>query len=366
MGRNSKKSTLLLLLLLISAVMMLAACGGQQGQENKNAQPEKIETATKTIKWKMATSWATGIELYEDMAVVFAKEVGRMSNGRLVIEPFPAGAIAPALEVSETVSKGVAQAGHLAPIYDIGKDRTSVLFGGYAGSPNSEEMLNWIYSGGGYELWKKWREEKFNLVGFPCGIRTREVFLHSHKPVKNLADLKGLKIRTAGAWAEILPKMGASVVSLPGDEVLPALERKVIDATEWATLGSNISVGFHEIAKYIIIPGVHQPTAPMEVVINKDAWNQLPEDLKNIVETAAKIATLHSWTKYAQMDMGSIDVYKKAGNEIIVMDPSVEKETLALAKEWADQAAAQNEWFKKVLDSQRKFHEGWLEILPNR
>lgn len=357
------KRVALFLAVIVLACIVFVGCNTEQSNEKKVTE-DKV--AVETIKWKMATSWATGMEFYEDMAVYFANEVKKLSNGRLVIEPFPAGAIAPALEVSETVKKGVAQIGHLSPLYDYGKDRTVALLNGYADSAGSEEMINWLYSGGGAQLWKEWREQKFGLVSFPVGVATREVFLHSHKPVKTLEDLKGMKIRTAGSWAELLPKLGASVVTLPGDEVLPALERKVIDGTEWSTLGGNLTVGFHEIAKYIIVPGIHQPVGVFEAVINKEAWDKLPDDLKAIVENAAKSATLYSWTKFAARDMGAMEKYKKAGNEIIVMDASVEKEARKLAREWADQQAASNEWFKKILDSQRKYHQGWLEILPNR
>ena len=130
-------------------------------------------------------------------------------------------------------------------------------------------MLHWLYTGGGQQLWREYREEKFGVIAFPCGIRPPEAFAHSHKPIRTLDDFKGLKMRTVGAWAQILPGLGASVVSLPGGEVYQALERKVIDATEWATPGENVISGFHEIAKYIIVPGSHQPSAPFEITINK-------------------------------------------------------------------------------------------------
>ena len=362
---NKKRTGLLVALVLI--LLLVAGCGGSnEAVDTGGGGGEQPSAKVETINWKLTTSWPTGIPLYEEMAVYFANEVDKLSNGRLKIDVFPAGSIAPALEVSEAVKTGIAQAGHLWPGYDIGKDRTAVLFGGYAGSPGSDEMLNWLYNGGGYEMWKEWRQEKFGIIGFPGGIRTREVFLHAHKPVQTLDDLKGMKIRTVGAWAEILPKLGASVVSLAGDEVLPALERKVIDGTEWATPGEDLVMGFHDVAKYIVVPGVHQPVAPMELVINLEAWNALSKDLQEIVEAAAKTTTLHSWTKMASLDMGAMDEYKEAGTEIIVMDPSVEKEARKYAKEWADEIAGQNEWFKKVLDSQTEYHEGWQEILPNR
>lgn len=354
------------LLVVLSLILVsLVGCGASTAPSGQQ-QTQTAVAPDKVIKWKLTTSWSTGIPLYIDVAQAFAKEVEKMSNGRLKIETFPGGAIAPALEVSEAVRTGVADAGHLWPGYDIGKDRASALIGGYAGSGTSEEMLHWIYNGGGYKIWQDWRKDKFGLVAFPLGIRPQEIFLHSIKPVRTLADLKGLKVRTVGAWAEILPGLGASVVSLAGDEVLPALERKVIDATEWATPGEDLSMGFHEVSKYIMIPGVHQPSAPFELVINPKSWNALTPDLQAIVEDAAKSVTMSSWTKLGVDDMGAMQKYAKAGNEIIVMDPSVKTEAVRLANDWADKNAKDNAWFDKILKSQREFSKNWQQVKPNR
>jgi TRAP-type mannitol/chloroaromatic compound transport system substrate-binding protein len=182
---------------------------------------KKVHAQAKTFKWRMATSWPTGQPLYNDMAKVLPDVVKKMSGGRLQIDIFPAGAIAPALEIVDAVRRGVCQMGHSWPGYDIGIHPGSCLIGGFAGSPNSEVMIHWMYQSDGYKLWHDFRLEKFNVIAFPGGLRPTEVFAHSHKPIKNLEDLKGIKFRTVGAWADILPKLGASVVTLPGGEVLP-------------------------------------------------------------------------------------------------------------------------------------------------
>lgn len=321
---------------------------------------------SKTFKWRMATPWPTGIPLFKDMAKVLPEVVKKMSGGRLIIETFPAGAIAPALEVVDAVRRGVCQMAHTWPGYDIGIHPATCLLGGYAGSPNSEVMIHWMYQSDGYKLWQEFRKEKFNVIAFPGGLRPTEVFAHSHKPIRTLADLKGIKFRTVGAWADILSKLGAAVVTLPGGEVLPALERRVIDATEWATPGENLPMGFHEIAKYVIIPGVHQPCAPFEYVINPKAWEELPEDLKSMVEEAAKVTTLMSWTKIGVLDIGAMETFKKRGNVIIELSPEVQAAAYKLGREWADQHAAKDPWFKKILESQRKFEEGWKSVERNR
>ena len=343
MTRHFKSS-----LLLVTVVVLMTLVSGPVLAEN--------------YKWKMTTSWPSGIPLYTDMAELYAQTVEKLSNGQMKIQVFPSGAISPALEVTDSVKKGIAEMGHTWPGYDIGRDETTAILGGYAGGMESVPMLHWLYSGGGKELWRQFREEKFGVVSFPMGIRPPEAFAHSHKPITTLDDFNGLKMRTVGAWAQILPGLGASVVSLPGGEVYQALERKVIDATEWATPGENVISGFHEIAKYVIVPGAHQPSAPFELTINKEKFDALPDSLKVVLEQAAEYTTFESWVRIGRLDMGALEIFKKNGNEIIFLSPEVQKRAHELGKEWAAGIAAKNDWFKKVMESQDKFEQEWTAV----
>jgi len=318
--------------------------------------------AAQNYKWKMTTSWPSGIPLYTDIAELYAQTVEKLSGGQMKIQVLPGGAISPALEVTDSVRKGIAEMGHTWPGYDIGRDATTAILGGYAGGMESVPMLHWLYTGGGKELWRQFREEKFGVVSFPMGIRPPEAFAHSHKPIRNLDDFKGLKMRTVGAWAQILPGLGASVVSLPGGEVYQALERKVIDATEWATPGENVISGFHEIAKYVIVPGAHQPSAPFELSINKEKFDALPDTLKAVLEEAAEYTTFESWVRIGRLDMGAMEIFKKNGNEIIFLSPETQKRAHELGKEWAAAKAKDNPWFKKVMESQDKFEQEWSAV----
>lgn len=308
--------------------------------------------------WKMTTAWPGG-PLMEIGAKAFCEKVEFFTEGRIKIQPFPAGALGNALKVPETVKNGVAECGHTWMGYDWGADTTTCLFGGYAGSFDTERMLHWMYEYDGAKMQRQFRDETAGVISIPLFIRTAEVFLHSRKPVKTLADLKGLKLRTAGAWVDMTREMGAAPVTTPGGEIYTALERGVIDATEWGTLWENISPGFYKVAKYLIIPGVHQPTAPFELVINKAAWAKLSPRDQKIVEETARLVTFDTWTKIGAEDAKSLEVYKKAGNEIIELDPEVQYESRKVADRWADKQAAGNAWFKKVLESQRAFEKEW-------
>lgn len=311
-------------------------------------------------KFKMATSWSGG-PLMEIGAQAFADKVAAMSDGRITIEVFPSGTLGPGLKVSETVSQGVAEMGHTWIGYDWGQDPTAVLFGGFAGSFDTERMLHWLYRAGGAEMQAQWRDEKFNLISMPLFIRTAEVFLHSRKPVRTLDDLQGLKLRTAGAWLEISQGMGAAPVTMPGGDVYPALERGTIDATEWGTLWENISPGFHRITKYVIIPGVHQPTAPFELLINKDAWNSLSEKDQQLIRDAAFMTTMNTWLTIGQEDAKALEFFRSQGNEIIELDPEVQYKAREAGLAWAEEKAKDNEWFAKVLASQKEFDALWKD-----
>jgi TRAP-type mannitol/chloroaromatic compound transport system substrate-binding protein len=184
--------------------------------------------------------------------------------------------------------------------------------------------------------------------------------------VRTLADLDGLKLRKAGAWLEISKGLGAAPVTMPGGEVYTSLERGAIDATEWGTLYENMSSGFHKIAKYVIIPGIHQPTAPFELVINKEAWAKLSERDQAMVALAAKIVTFESWTRIGHEDAKALEFYREAGNEIIVLDDEVQKKGKQLGVDWAKEQAKSNPWFDKVLQSQLAYEKLWKDAAHYR
>jgi len=313
-----------------------------------------------SYSWKMATAWSGG-PLMEIGAKAFAEKLDFLSGGRMKIQVFPGGSLGNALKVSETVKNGVAEMGHTWMGYDWGADPTTVLFGGYAGSFDTEKMLHWLYEDGGAEMQRQFRDEKFGVISLPMFIRTAEVCLHSRKPVRTLADLKGLKMRTAGAWIEMSKELGASPVTTPGGEIYPALERGVIDATEWGTLWENISPGFYKVAKYLIIPGIHQPTAPFELVINKDLWAKLSPADRRLIEMTAKLNTFETWTRIGEEDAKALEFYRKAGNEIIDLSPEVQYAARRVAFKWADKTRAGNPWFEKAFKSQILFEELWTD-----
>jgi TRAP-type mannitol/chloroaromatic compound transport system substrate-binding protein len=319
------------------------------------ALPLQDAKAQNKMELNMATPWAGGHWL--DLgAKGFADLVGTLTEGRIKINVFPAGALGPALKVTETVQKGVADVGHNWPGYDWAIDRTGAIFGGWSGGPNPEEFMLWLLNGDGTDLWKKWRQEKSDVVIVPCGILESEIFMHSHRPVRTPDDMKGLKLRTSAAWAEIAPMLGASTVVMPGSEVFGALERKVVDAIEWGGPGINLSEGFHKIAKYIVLPGLHQPSGAHECMFNKNVWAKIGERDKRLIELAGRMMLLNTYLGYAKDD---VDAFKKMTEnknvEIIRIDKSLVDAAVKASNEWAAKQAAGNEWFKRAYENQTGF-----------
>ena len=315
--------------------------------------------------WSMATAWGGGPFLKED-AEGFAKLVDTMTDGSIKIQVFPGGTLGKPLKVTDTVKSNVAQIGHSWPGYDWGIDKTTVLFANMAGGLNPEELMMWFYQAGAADLLFEYRKEAFGVAAIPCGIFPTEIFLHSKKKIETLEDFQGLKMRTAGAWAEIAGNLGASTVILPGAEVYPALERGVIDATEWSSPSVNLPSGFHKIAKYIITPGIHQPAALQECAINMEAWDRISERERELLKLAGRINVLDSWSRYAYRDIAAVEEMKAAGNEFVKLDPKFIEASIEAAAKWSDEQAAENAWFKRVLEHRRAFQNAmgshWKEF----
>ncbi|MAU44310.1 MAG: C4-dicarboxylate ABC transporter substrate-binding protein [Yangia sp.] len=315
-------------------------------------------SAQDTVELSMATPWAGGHWL-EIGAKSYARNVEDLPEGRVKINVFPAGALGPALDVTETVQMGIADMGHAWGGYDWSVDRTSALFGGWPGGPTPEEYMMWMYNGNGLELWKEWRADVFDVVAIPCGVTETEVFMHSHKKVQTPEDLQGLKLRTSSAWAEIAPKLGVSTVTLPGSEVFSALERQVVDAIEWGGPGGNLQEGFDKIAPYMMMPGVHSRAAVHDCIFNETAWNKIPESDQKLMEIAGRLTMLDTYLGYAEMDLAAFETLKtESPVEMVKIDQSLVEAATAASNEWAVEQSASNEWFKKVYEDQSAFLEG--------
>jgi TRAP-type mannitol/chloroaromatic compound transport system substrate-binding protein len=308
--------------------------------------------AQEKITWRMQSSWPKGIEA-QYQADLFAKKVTEMSAGRLTINSLTAGSVVGGLEVFDAVNQGVIDASHSISSYWMGKNPSSPLFAAIPLGMDALQYTIWFYQKDGLDLWKEmYSKYNFGFVG-PCGLNTAEDFLWSHKPIQKLSDFKGLKIRTVGYWGEIVSKLGARVVTLPGGEVYGALEKKILDAAEFANPSADYVMGLYQVCKYVHVPGIHQPTTITELIVNKRSWDKLPGDLKAIVRAAAKATTLESWGHCIMEDSKALQKFKENGNVFVKLSPQFIQEFKKLAEQLYAEKSKKDPFFAKVYNSQQ-------------
>jgi TRAP-type mannitol/chloroaromatic compound transport system substrate-binding protein len=362
-----------LILVLMATVSLLVASGAfaakraKFGEDKRHEEVKlelrKIKPSQETFKWKMVMPWSKGL-LFYDFAQHFADSVKLASGGRLDIKVFSAGELVGAMESFDAVSKGSAQVGHDWPGYWKGKNENFVSFASVPFGLDAEGYNIWLYERGGLEQMQE-LYGRYNLVAFPGGQGGQEMGLFSNKKATTMKDFKGMRLRTVGWYMDIMNQLGASVTPLPGGEVYLALERGVIDAAEFSSPAINYPMGFDDITKYVIEPGVHQPAVQCAIFFNKDAWNSLPADLQWIVKTAAKETQM--WSQYwiENLNIEAINKFKEKV-EFVTMDDETLNAFAKTTKEYLNTLKANNPDVKNTLDSQEAFKKEFAEWREQR
>lgn len=330
--------------------------------------PQPAAAQAGLFKWKAQSTWPAA-DFHQVNPKGLVEKIEAMSGGRLKIELLPAGTIVPPFELLSAVHRGLLDAGHSWPGFWTGRHPAASLFGSMPGGPfgmNSDDYLAWLYLGGGLEMYNELiqKELKMDLVIFATFGETPEPMGWFPRPIKSVADLKGLKFRATGLSAEVFKEMGMTVVSIPPGEILPALERGVVDAAEFSDPSADMALGLHTIRKFYHMPGIHQPTGMMEFYIHKKAWEGLPEDLKAIVKYAAMAEALHYTAK--MLDRNSQDLETLVGKHGVTVVETPKEILLEILKAWdkvAEKKAKENPFFAKVLESQKAWA---MRVVPYR
>src|SRR5262245_29658515 len=212
--------------------------------------PALADTAlAQKINWRLTTYSAEGSQDYRDYVEAFARNAELLTGCEVKIQTFCAGILAPPFEGPQAVQKGIADLAFFFPGFMVNQDPANALLGGLPGGKSAEATMAWLFQGGGLKHWTDFRRGAMNLHPIISSVAPTEIFAHSHRPIRTAEDLKGLKIRTTGAWAAMLKDyFGATPTVLPPSEIYPALERRVIDATEYITPSINYAYGLHNIA----------------------------------------------------------------------------------------------------------------------
>lgn len=259
----------------------LAACGARPSAERAAPVSQPIR------QWKMVTTWPANFPGLGSGATRLAELITKASAGRIVVKVLAAGELVPAFETFDAVSRGTAELGHGASYYWKGKAAAAPFFCAIPFGMNAQEMNGWLYYGGGLELWRQ-LYAPFNLVPFPAGNTGVQAAGWFNREINSVQDLAGLKMRIPGLGGEVMARVGATPVNLPGGELFQALQSGTIDAAEWVGPYNDLAFGLHRVAKYCYMPGWQEPGPTLECIINKDAFEALPEDLQLIVEVCCR------------------------------------------------------------------------------
>ncbi len=307
-----------------------------------------------TVTWKYQSTWPTKDIFHED-AVDYAKKVNDMSGGRLKLDVLAAGAVVPAFQMADAVHAGILEAGHGVCAYWYGKHKAYSLFG----TPPSfgwdaTSFLAWFYAGGGEALYKELVNDilKLNLVGFLYFPMPTQPLGWFKKEIKSGDDFKGMKYRTVGLSADLFKEMGAAVTILAGGEIVPAMDRGLLDAAEFNNPSSDILLGFPDVSKFYMMGSHHQQMEAFEVIFNKAKYDALPAELKAILRNAAHASSSDQiYTAYDRYPKDLEEIRKRNVNVIHTGEAVLNAQLAAWDRVIAEQS--KEPFFKKVIDSQK-------------
>ncbi|HUR90324.1 MAG TPA: TRAP transporter substrate-binding protein [Ramlibacter sp.] len=298
-------------------------------------------------------------DIFHEFAQDFAKKVNDMAGSRLKIEVLPSGAVVPAFQLLEAVNKGTLDGGHGVVAYHYGKNSALALWGsGPAFGMNPNMVLAWHYYGGGKALLEEiYKSLNMDVVSYLYGPMQTQPLGWFKKPISSVAQFKGLKYRTVGLSVDIFTELGAAVTPLPGGDIVPALDRGLIDAAEFNNASSDKALGFPDVAKNCMLQSFHQSGEQFEVLFNKPKYNSLPQEIKSIIDYAVQAASADFTWK--SIDRNSQDYIELKTKDKIAFYKTPDAILRAQLDAWdkviQKKNTPDNPFFKKVLDSQREF-----------
>jgi len=278
----------------------LAGCNGTAPAAGDTAAAQPVR------HWKMVTTWPANFPGLGTGAAQLAERITAASGGRIVVRVHAAGELVPPFEVFDAVSRGTAEMGHGAAYYWKGKAEAAPFFCTVPFGLNAQEMNGWLYNGGGLELWRE-LYAPFNLVPFPAGNTGVQTAGWFNREIRTLADLAGLKMRIPGLGGEVIARIGATPVNLPGGELFTALQSGAIDAAEWVGPYNDLAFGLHRVAKFCYYPGWQEPGPTLECIVNKEAFDALPDDLKAIVDTCCRAVNDSMLAEYTARNQQALE-----------------------------------------------------------
>jgi len=316
-----------------------------------------VVSAQGPISMRWQSTWPSK-DIFHEYANDFAKKVNDMTGGDLKIEVLPAGAVVPAFQLLDAVSKGVLDGGHGVLVYHYGKQTALALWGsGPAYGMDANMLLSWHKYGGGKELLNEiFTSIGANVVSFPYGPMPTQPLGWYKRPITKVDDFKGLKFRTVGISIDVFTGMGAAVNALPGGEIVAAMDRGLLDAAEFNNATSDRILGFADVSKVLMQQSYHQNAEQFEISFNKTKFDALPPKMKAIIENAVEAASQDmSWKAVDRYSKDYIELQTKDNVKVYKTPDAVLKRQLEIFDEVAKKKAGENPLFKKIVESQLAF-----------
>lgn len=310
------------------------------------------------ITWRLPVSFSSTMPVLGDNPVYVVKQLKASSGGAIDLTLFEPGEIVPAFSITDAVRDGKVKAGYTWLGYDQGKIPASTLIGAVPFGMEPWEFAAWWYEAGGAELGQKLYHKQGSHI-LLCGLTGPETAGWFRKPVRSLADIKGLKIRFAGLGGKVIEQAGASVTMLPGGEIFQALEKGAIDATEFALPIVDQALGFNRIAPYNYYPGWHQPSTSLHLAVHLATWNGLEARDQALLETTCTAGTLRNLARSEALQGAIIAGFPAVGVSAEMLPTDVLRELEAITNRVLEEVAAANADFAEILASQRAFRKGY-------
>lgn len=307
------------------------------------------------FEWRMAMTWPKVLPGLGTGAVRLAERIEKVTNGRITIKVYGGGELVPPLGVFDAVSDGSIDCAHGGAYYWLSKNRSFAFFCAVPGGLTASEQNAWVYFGGGMKLWHE-LAEPFNIIPFPAGNTGMQMGGWFKNKLNSLDDLKGLKMRIPGLGGEVFAKLGGNPQNIPGGELFTSLQSGVIDATEWVGPWNDMALGFHRIVDYYYGPGFHEGGPMLEMIINKKAYEKLPDDLKILVKGACATENMLMHAEYeANNALAMQELQKRETLNILPYPDDILKAFFEVANETLAETAALGDINKRIYESFNRF-----------
>jgi len=319
--------------------------------------PAIVKAQTTSLRFQ--STWPAK-DIFHEYALDFAKKVNDMTGGELKIEVLPAGAVVPAFGLLDAVSKGTLDGGHGVLVYHYGKNSALALWGsGPSFGMDANMLLSWHKYGGGKDLLDElYKAIGANVYSYMYGPMPTQPLGWFKKPVAKAEDMKGLKFRTVGLSIDVFTALGVAVNALPGGEIIPAMDRGLLDAAEFNNASSDRVLGFPDVSKVCMLQSYHQNAEQFEILFNKGKLDALPPKLKAIIDNAVEAASADmSWKAVDRYSKDYVEMQEKQGVKFYKTPDAILQQQLKVYDQVVEKKAAENPLFKKILDSQRAFAE---------